>query len=114
MTPKEAMWLVKAQLQKTPQNVEAARVLEDIVDSLYENTYTLEEAEKILGLEHPEYVLDEWDLGTEANHVKNFFTKSDEILTEYEDAYKVLHDGTVALDDDSDETIYNRVTGRKK
>lgn len=104
MTPKEAMWLVKAQLQKTPQNVEAARVLEDIVNSLYENTYTLEEAEKMLGLD---YVLDDWDLGTEANHVKNFFTKSD-------DDYKVLHDGTAALDDDSDETIYNRVTGRKK
>lgn len=104
MTPKEAMWLVKVQLQKTPQNLEVARVLEDIVNSLYEKTYTLEEAKKILG---PEYVLDDWDLGTEANHVKNFFTKSD-------DAYKVLHDGTAALDDDSYEAVYNKVTGRKK
>lgn len=120
MTPKEAMWLVKVQLQKTPQNLEVARVLEDIVNSLYEKTYTLEEAKKMLGLDHsisrgfhlrnilgPEYVLDDWDLGTEANHVKNFFTKSD-------DDYKVLHDGTAALDDDSYEAVYNKVTGRKK
>jgi hypothetical protein len=89
MTPKEAMWVIKAQLQKTPQNMEAARVLENIVNGLYN------------------YVLDDWDLGTEANHVKNFFTKSD-------DEYKVLHDGTAALDDDSYEPIYNKVTGRKK
>jgi hypothetical protein len=132
MTPKEALWLVKAQLQKTPQNMEVARVLEEIVDSLYENTYTLEEAEKMLGLE---YVLDDWDygtkehphnmgyddfdLGTEANHVKNFFTKSDEGLKEllslsgYSDPFEVLHDGTAALDDDSYEAVYNKVTGRK-
>lgn len=35
MTAWEALWLIKATLQKNEQNLEAIRVLEDIVKSVY-------------------------------------------------------------------------------
>ena len=75
MTAHEALWLIKAQLQKNDQNLEAVKVLEDIVRSVnrlridheetledlftdYEGTYTLEEA-----------LFEVY--GTEAEHMKN-------------------------------------------
>jgi hypothetical protein len=82
MTAHEALWLIKAQLNKTEQNIEAVKVLEDIVKSVnrlridheetledlfkdYERTYTLEEALfKVFG--------------TEAEHIKNHIKHTNE------------------------------------
>ena len=70
MTAFEALWLIKAQLQKNEQNLEAIRVLEDIVKSVNrvhiddnEKTYTLQEA------------IDYIEMGTEAEHIKNHMNK---------------------------------------
>jgi len=35
MTAHEALWLIKTQLAKTDQNLEAVKVLEEIVKSIY-------------------------------------------------------------------------------
>ena len=70
MTAFEALWLMKAQLQKNDQNLEAIRVLEDIVKIVNrvhiddnEKTYTLQEA------------IDYIEMGTEAEHIKNHIQK---------------------------------------
>ena len=70
MTAHEALWLIKTQLQKNDQNIEAVKVLEDIVKSIYrvhiddnEKTYTLQEA------------IDYIEMGTEAEHIKNHMAK---------------------------------------
>lgn len=70
MTAHEAIWLLKATLQKNEQNLEAIRVLEDIVNILdrvhiddNEKTYTLDEAIEELGL------------GNETQHIKNHMAK---------------------------------------
>jgi len=121
MTAYEALWLIKAQLQKTEQNLEAVKVLSDIVaivnkthiddepetlDHLfgdvaydlskltlvdYGDTYTLEEAKKILDIDDAvAYQL----YGTEAQHIKNHMAKvaerdlrKREIALEYEKTY---------------------------
>ena len=69
MTAHEALWLIKTQLSKTEQNIQAVNVLEDIVKSIYrvhidddEPTYTLDEA------------IDEV-FGTEAQHMRNHMAK---------------------------------------
>jgi hypothetical protein len=68
MTAHEALWLMKVQLQKTEQNIQAIKALEDIVKIVSrlridnEETYTLDEA------------LDEV-YGTEAEHIKNHMAK---------------------------------------
>ena len=83
MTAHEALWLIKVQLQKTEQNIQAVKVLEDIVKSVsrlriddddikeglatdieyvWVNNYSLDEA------------LDEV-YGTEAEHIKNHMAK---------------------------------------
>lgn len=74
MTAKEALWLIKVTLQKNEQNLEAIRVLEDIVKSVNrvhiddnEKTYTLEEAKKELDIN---------DYGTEAKHILNHIEKN--------------------------------------
>ena len=80
MTAHEALWLIKAQLQKNDQNLEAIKVLEDIVKSVYrvhidedEPTYTLDEAiEEVFG--------------TEAEHMKNHMEKV--AAKDIEDLYK--------------------------
>lgn len=60
MTAHEALWLIKTQLHKTEQNLEAVRVLEDIVKSI-----------------HRIHIDDELDAryGTEAQHIKNHMKK---------------------------------------
>jgi len=70
MTAHEALWLLKATLQKNEQNLEAIRVLEDIVKIVNrihiddnEKTYTLQEAINYI------------EMGTEAQHVKNHMNK---------------------------------------
>lgn len=70
MTAFEALWLIKAQLQKNEQNLEAIEVLEDIVKIVNrvhiddnEKTYTLQEA------------IDYIEMGTEAEHIKNHMAK---------------------------------------
>ena len=70
MTAFEALWLMKAQLQKNDQNLEAIKVLEDIVKIVNrvhiddnEKTYTLQEA------------IDYIEMGTEAEHIKNHMEK---------------------------------------
>lgn len=60
MTAHEALWLIKATLQKNEQNLEAIRVLEDIVKSIYRI--------------HIDDELDEI-YGTEAKHIKNHMKK---------------------------------------
>ena len=69
MTAHEALWLMKVQLQRTEQNIQAIKALEDIVKIVSrlridddEPTYTLDEA------------LDEI-YGTEAQHMKNHMAK---------------------------------------
>lgn len=70
MTAFEALWLIKSQLQKNDQNLEAIKVLEDIVKIVNrvhiddnEKTYTLQEA------------IDYIEMGTEAEHIKNHMSK---------------------------------------
>ena len=61
MTAKEALWLIKVQLAHTEQNLQAIKVLSDIVsivDNIHiddEETYTLDEAlDEVYGTEaHP-------------------------------------------------------------
>jgi hypothetical protein len=127
MTAYEALWLIKAQLQKTEQNLEAVKVLSDIVaivnkthiddepetlDHLfgdvaydlskltlldYGDTYTLEEAKKILDIDDAvAYQL----YGTEAQHIKNHMAKV---------AERDLRKREIALEY---EKTYNEVTGR--
>ena len=55
MTAHEALWLIKTQLQKNDQNLEAVKVLEDIVKSV--NRVHID------------------DYGTEAEHMKNHMEK---------------------------------------
>jgi hypothetical protein len=55
MTAHEALWLIKVQLQKNDQNLEAIKVLEDIVKSVYRVHID--------------------DYGTEAQHMKNHMEK---------------------------------------
>ena len=127
MTAYEALWLIKAQLQKTEQNLEAVKVLSDIVDIVnkthiddepetldhlfgdvaydlskltlldYGDTYTLEEAKKILDIDDAvAYQL----YGTEAQHIKNHMAKV---------AERDLRKREIALEY---EKTYNEVTGR--
>jgi Tfp pilus assembly ATPase PilU len=58
MTPHEALWLIKTQLAKTDQNLEAVQVIQELV-----KTYTLNEAIEELGL------------GNELEHIKNHMEK---------------------------------------
>ena len=58
MTPHEALWLIKTQLAKTDQNLEAVQVIQELV-----KTYTLNEAIIELGL------------GNELEHIKNHMIK---------------------------------------
>lgn len=69
MTAHEALWLIKTQLQKNEQNIQAVKVLEDMVkiaNSIHidddEPTYTLDEAAYQL-------------FGTQAAHIKNHMEK---------------------------------------
>lgn len=70
----EALNLLKMQLGKTDQNLKAFKTLQELVDLVNImdgveegtiKTYTLEEAMEELDLEA---------MGTEANHLRNFFT----------------------------------------
>jgi hypothetical protein len=84
MTAYEALWLIKAQLQKTEQNLEAVKVLSDIVaiiDNIrIDDTPTLEH---LFG--DTQYDIDKLTLiddetayqlyGTEAQHFKNHLEK---------------------------------------
>lgn len=79
----EALDLLKLQLTKTDQNTKAFETLQDLVDLVAimdeiedgtVQTYTLEEAMKELDLEA---------MGTEANHLRNFFTEDDDTAPEY-------------------------------
>ena len=70
MTAHEALWVIKTQLPKTAQNLEAVEVLQDIVKIVNrvhiddnEKTYTLQEA------------IDYIEMGTEAEHIKNHMAK---------------------------------------
>lgn len=62
MTAWEALWLIKATLQKNEQNLEAIRVLEDVVKSAYR-----------IHIEND----DELDAryGTQAQHIRNHMRK---------------------------------------
>jgi predicted hydrolase (HD superfamily) len=92
MTAHEALWLMKVQLQRTEQNIQAVKVLEDIVKSVDrlriddEPNYTLEhlfgdveyDLSKLTLVDEPTYTLDEALVevfGTEAEHIKNHMAK---------------------------------------
>lgn len=60
MTAHEALWTLKVQLQKTPQNMEAIQVLEGIVKSV-NRIHIDDELNEIYG--------------TEAQHLKNHMEK---------------------------------------
>jgi hypothetical protein len=86
----EALDLIKLQLMKTDQNLKAFETLQELVDlvSVMDEledgtlkTYTLEEAMEQIEL---------GALGTEGRHLKNFFDKSEELLKEYDEAYREL------------------------
>jgi|SRR6056300_1763751 hypothetical protein len=79
MTAFEALWLVKAQLQKTEQNIQAVKVLEDIVKSV-DRIHIDNEPKSTLyhSLGDVEYDLSKLTLeefGTEAEHMKNHMAK---------------------------------------
>lgn len=74
----EALNLLKMQLGKTDQNLKAFKTLQELVDLVNImdgveegtiKTYTLEEAMEELDLEA---------MGTEANHLRNFFTDDED------------------------------------
>jgi hypothetical protein len=74
----EALNLLKMQLGKTDQNLKAFKTLQELVDLVNimdgveegtVKTYTLEEAMEELDLEA---------MGTEANHLRNFFTDDED------------------------------------
>lgn len=80
MTAHEALWLIKTQLQKNDQNLEAVKVLEDIVKSIsrvhIDDDETLEDLFE--GYDGPTYTLDEVIdevFGTEAEHMRNHMAK---------------------------------------
>jgi predicted hydrolase (HD superfamily) len=92
MTAHEALWLMKVQLQRTEQNIQAIKALEDIVKSVDrlhiddEPNYTLEHLfgdveynlSKLTLVDEPTYTLDEAldeVFGTEAQHIKNHMAK---------------------------------------
>ena len=68
MTGREALWYIKVVLQDNEQSREAIETLEQAVfiaeEVIGQKTYTLEEAKRKLNLD---------DMGTEANHIRNFF-----------------------------------------
>jgi hypothetical protein len=74
MTAHEALWLMKAQLQKNDQNLEAVKVLEDIVKSVNRLRIDHEETLEDLFTDYEgTYTLDEV-YGTEAEHIRNHMT----------------------------------------
>jgi hypothetical protein len=77
MTAHEALWLIKAQLQKNDQNLEAVKVLEDIVKSV--NRVRIDDNTTLAHLfGDVEYDLSKLTLeefGTEAQHMKNHMAK---------------------------------------
>ncbi len=92
MTAHEALWLIKVQLQKTEQNIQAVKVLEDIVKSVDrlhiddEPNYTLEhlfgdveyDLSELTLVDEPTYTLDEAldeVYGTEEEHMRNHMAK---------------------------------------
>lgn len=74
MTGREALWYIKVILQDNKQSREAIETLEQAVfiteEVIGERTYTIEEAKRELNLD---------DLGTEANHIKNFLGRDPKI-----------------------------------
>lgn len=82
MTAHEALWLMKVQLPKTEQNIQAVKVLEDIVKSVSRLRIDDEDIEYVwvnnYPLDEPTYTLDETIdeiFGTEAEHIKNHMAK---------------------------------------
>jgi len=68
MTAHEALWLIKTQLQKNDQNLEAVKVLEDIVKSIHRVHID--------------------DYGTEAQHMLNHMAKvAKQDIKEYSKAF---------------------------
>jgi hypothetical protein len=75
MTPHEALWLIKTQLAKTEQNIQAVQVIEELVKEYYYEPITLEDIRDSMFKTH---TLDEdffEVFGTEAQHVKNHMKK---------------------------------------
>jgi hypothetical protein len=83
MTAHEALWLMKVQLQRTEQNIQAIKVLEDIVKSVSRLRIDDEEIKEELATDIEyvwvnNYTLDEAlneVYGTEAQHIKNHMAK---------------------------------------
>jgi hypothetical protein len=79
MTAHEALWLIKTQLQKNDQNLEAVKVLEDIVKSVNRLRIDHEETLEDLFTDYEDtYTLDDalfQVYGTEAEHMRNHMMK---------------------------------------
>lgn len=75
MTPHEALWLIKTQLAKTDQNIQAVQVIEELVKEYYYEPLTLEDIRDSM---FKTYTLDEAIdevFGTEAQHMRNHMAK---------------------------------------
>lgn len=76
MTAWEALWLMKATLQKNEQNLEAIKVLEDVVKSAYRIHID--------------------DYGTEKEHMINHMNKvAQKDIEELEEREKTIKHGTI-------------------
>jgi hypothetical protein len=69
MTAHEALWLIKVQLHKTEQNLQAIKVLSDIV-SIVDNIH-IDDTQETIYDDETAYQL----YGTEAQHFKNHMAK---------------------------------------
>jgi len=76
MTAHEALWLIKAQLQKNDQNLEAVQVIEELVKEYYYEPLTLEDIRDSMFKTYTlDEAIEELGLGTEAEHMRNHMAK---------------------------------------
>ena len=76
MTPHEALWLIKTQLAKTDQNIQAVQVIEELVKEYYYEPLTLEDIRDSMFKTYTlDEAIEELGLGTEEEHIKNHMAK---------------------------------------
>lgn len=75
MTPHEALWLIKTQLAKTDQNLEAVQVIEELVKEYYYEPITLEDIRDSMFKTYTLAEAIDEVFGTEAQHMRNHMEK---------------------------------------
>ena len=89
MTPHEALWLIKTQLAKTDQNIQAVQVIEELVKEYYYEPLTLEDIRDSMFKTYTlDEAIEELGLGTEEEHIKNHMAKvGEKDIKEYSKAF---------------------------